>query len=207
MRMMRMIVPMDIFLAPERCTRFYHDGRPPPFSQLPHRSQSTGNYHYFTLNTAVGTRILATQPEPPVGGDLIQKQGVQSRPGNDFTLAGKLLGTSTNPRHPGRTKSNGLPAAVLSGSLEAPPVARQWAPGRDCALVATKELPAARQAAGSRVVSGCELVPDWGFRASVAGCSDRSVDLDPAFENTHLERLLATDQFPHCRAAGARRVI
>src|SRR5215216_2285607 len=57
-----------------------------------------------------------------------------------------------------------------------------WAPGRDWALVAGKELPAARQAAGSRVVSGCEPVPDWGFRASVADCSDRSVDLDPAFE-------------------------
>jgi hypothetical protein len=75
-----------------------------------------------------------------------------------------------------RTKSNGLPTAVLSGSLGAPSVARQWALGRDWALVAAKELPAARKAAGSRVVSGCEPVPDWGFRALVARRSDRSVD-------------------------------
>jgi len=100
-----------------------------------------------------------------------------------YRLAGSMPAAgSSSIMRAGRAKSNGLPAAVLSGSLEAPPVARQWAPGRDCALVATKELSAARQAAASRVVSGCEPVPDWGFRASVAGCSDRSVDLDPAFE-------------------------
>ena len=82
----------------------------------------------------------------------------------------------------GRAKSNGLLAAVLSGSLEAPPVARQWAPGRDCALVATKELSAARQAAASRVVSGCEPVPDWGFRASV-----RVVGIDLGIWTLHLK--------------------
>lgn len=135
------------------------------------------------------TLIASVEARTPMlsGWHSAQRSGRSSPRSTDVNASVMMRlchsGSKASADHVGSSREvERLPAVVLSGSLGARSVARQWAPGRDWALVAGKELPAARQAAGSRVVSGCEPVPDWGFRASVAGCSDRSVDLDPAFE-------------------------